>query len=49
MNNIQNLYQIKLFIWFLKGKQKTSSYVVSFTQSRAISSNLFFNYLEVMA
>jgi hypothetical protein len=48
MNNIQNLYQIKLFIWFLRVKQKTS-YVVSFTQSKAINSNLFFNYLEVMA
>jgi hypothetical protein len=53
MNNIQNFYQVKLFIWFLiytfKVKQKASSYVVSFTLFRAIRSNFFFSYLGVMA
>jgi hypothetical protein len=53
MNNIQHLYQIKLFIRFpifiLKVKQNILFYVIYFTFFRVMNFDVTSNYLEAMA
>jgi hypothetical protein len=53
MNNIQNLCQVKSFIFFFiftfRMKQKTPSNVMYFTFFEVINSNVPSNYLEIMA